>query len=298
LASESNPHHIGSSPDLDLHFPPLPKTLDQVLTLIQEDQDTPDTQRLAKIVQRDPIIAALLLRRVNSVFHGVRRPVDDVRQAVILLGFQQVCNLVSSAAMMELGAVLTRGNRMAIFQDIMRVSIGAAHFAQELSRELKLSLQAKAFIAGLQQGIGRLVLLYNRPGVYEELWAGTWDDFGPRAADERKVFGADHHDLGARALKWWNFPEPIIDVIRNVARPGAIKDHEWRSLALTLSVSVSASEQLCMAMMGRKTRPFFSPTPATHALARMTKNKSGYLSEQVQSQRAPAQDFISLMVPR
>ena len=272
--------------------------MSEVSKLVGEGKELPDTPRLADIVSADPIIVAFILRRVNSVYHGVRREVDDVRKAVRLLGFQEVCNIALTVGMMELEEFVATKERTAIFRDIMKVNIGAAYFAQALVEPLPLPRKNKAFIVGLQHSVGRLVLLYNRAHDYETLWNKTIGDFAPRAADERKTFGADHSELGARALARWNYPESITSVIRHYLKPGGLKDNSLRGLALTLSVAVTASEQLGLMMAGRKGRTFFSPPPAIHALARMTKRSSGHLVDLVQSRRKEAIDYIGAMLRR
>jgi len=287
---------LGETPDFNLRFPALPKTLEEVSKLISERTELPDTPRLADIVRADPIIAAFVLRRVNSVHHGVRRSVGDVRKAVRLLGYQEVINIALAVGMMQLEAFMATEVRTTIFQDIMKASIGAAYFAQELAVSLRLPQKNKAFIAGLQHSVGRLVLLYNRPRDYEALWDATPNDFAPRASDERKTFGTDHCELGARALKWWNYPNTITAVIRNYLRPGALKDRSLRGLALALSVAVSASEQVCLSMTEKKGQAFFTPPPATHALARMTRKSSAYLIDLVESKREQALDYIGTML--
>ena len=292
LASDAtNNAYLGDSPDFSLRFPPLPKTLTEVLQLVEESAELPDTPRLADIVRADPIIAAFVLRRVNSVYHGVRREVDDVRQAVLLLGFEEVCNLALSVGMMEMSVV--SGESAAIFRDIMKVSIGAAFFARELANRLNVPHKNKAFTLGLQHAVGRLVLLYNRPKDYEMLWRSTKKDFGPRAVNERMTFGVDHNKLGARALEKWNYPASITSIIRNYHRPGALKEHHLRSIAMTVSVAISASEQLCLSMVSNKGKPFFTPTPVAHDLARLMKITSTDLVEQIRHWRDEAPDYIA-----
>ena len=297
LASDStNSTYLGDSLDFSLRFPPLPKTLTEVSRLIAESAELPDTPRLADIVRADPIIATFVLRRVNSVYHGVRREVDDVRQAVLLLGFEEVCNLTLTVGMMEMEESVVSGEPAAVFRDIMKVSIGAAFFAHELANRLRLPQKSKAFTLGLQHAVGRLVLLYNRPREYEVLWRSTERDFGPRAAIERMTFGADHNELGARALEKWNYPGSITSIIRNFHRPGALKEQHLRSLAMTLSVAVSASEQLCLSMVSNKGKPFFTPTSITHALARLMKITSKDLVEKIRPRREEARDYIAAML--
>ena len=139
-------------------------------------------------------------------------------------------------------------------------------------------------------------MLYNRARDYEALWAAIPNDFVPGVSDERKTFGTDHCELGARALRWWNDPDAITAVIRNYLRPGALKDRSLRGLALALSVAVAASEQVCLSMTEKKGQAFFSPPPATHALARMTRKSSAYLIDLVESKREQAVEYIGAML--
>ncbi len=268
----------------------------EITRLAEDGAETPDTPRLAEVVRADPIIAAFVLRRVNSVYHGVRREVDDVRQAVLLLGFEEVCNLALTVGMMELEEIVVSGESAAIFRDIMKVSIGAAFFGRELANHLRIPQKNKAFTLGLQHAVGRLVLLYNRPREYEALWTSTRQDFGPRVVNERMTFGTDHSDLGARALERWNYPETITAVIRSYHRPGALKGYNLRSSALTLSVAVSAAEQLLLSLTTQRGKPFFTPTPATHALARLAKTTTTRLVEQIRPRRDEARDYIRGML--
>jgi HD-like signal output (HDOD) protein len=297
LTAQRKPEaYLGDSPDFNLRFSPLPKTQAVVAQLARAGAEMPDTPRLADVVRADPIIAAFILRRINSVFHGVRRAVDDVRQAVRLLGFQEVCDIVLTVGKTEEEPVVFSGKQAAIFRDIMKVSIGAAFFTEKLAEQLCLPQKNIAFTVGLQHAVGRLVLLQNRPREYELLWEGIVGEFGPRAGDERRVFGADHAELGARALSRWNYPETITAIIRNYARPGALADQSLRAMALTLSVAVTASEQLCLSMVSRRGKRFFTPTPATHALARLTKMSSMVLVEKIRPHREPARDFMMEML--
>ena len=114
---------LGETPDFNLRFPPLPKTLEEVSKLISEHAELPDTPRLADIVGADPIVAAFVLRRVNSVHHSVRRSVDDVRKAVRLLGYQEVVNIALAVGMMQLEEFMATEERSAIFQDTITAVI-------------------------------------------------------------------------------------------------------------------------------------------------------------------------------
>ncbi|MFQ5571543.1 MAG: HDOD domain-containing protein [Rhodothermales bacterium] len=273
----------------------MPKTVAEVSNIWAEAEESPNTRKLAGVVSADPIVANFVLRRVNSVYYGLQRSIDDVRQAVLLLGFDEVCSLTMTVGMMQFREAAFTGEQTAIFKDIMKVSVGAAFYVRDLARRLSLPLKEKAFIVGLQHAVGRLVMLYNRPKEYAALRRETPRDFIPSASEERKQLGIDHAVIGAKALKWWNMPESITLVIGHYLRPGALKEKDLRSLALALSVAVAASEQLCQTTSARPGTPFFTPPVTIHALAKMKRKVSNDLVNMVRLQEEPAISYIKTM---
>lgn len=232
------------TPDLEMRFPPLPRTLAEVSKLLAERADAPNTHRLGEIVNTDPMIAASVLRRINSAYYGIRRRISDIQRAVFLLGFVDVCNIVLTAGMLKLRDVIHTDEQNAIFERIMRMSIGAACYTQEIARFLELPLQNTAFTAGLLHTAGRLVLLYNKPFDYEALWWTREDGAAPTAEEEQLIFGTDHTVLGAMAACHWQLPEEVAATIRGYLAPHQLEEAALVSLAKTLAVAAAAAEQL------------------------------------------------------
>ncbi|MGC9323589.1 MAG: HDOD domain-containing protein, partial [Desulfomonilia bacterium] len=54
--------------------------------------------RMAKIIEKDPVLTSRLLKVVNSAFYGFRRQIDSVEHAVVILGNEEVVNLAFSIA--------------------------------------------------------------------------------------------------------------------------------------------------------------------------------------------------------
>ncbi|MFQ5571542.1 MAG: HDOD domain-containing protein [Rhodothermales bacterium] len=289
------------SPDFDLKFPPLPRTVAEVTSMIADSKESPNTPRLAEVVRADPIIASFVLRRVNSAHYGLRRSVDDVHQAVVLLGFDEVCNITLTAGMMRLKEVVASKEQASIFYEIMKSSIGAAFFAKELAAHLTLPLHSKAFIVGLQHAVGRLVLLYNRPDDYEALWFTCKDNVGPPPSDERKIFGIDHAELGGLAIEYWELPVLISELIRFYITPMHLNEQDLRTLGLVLSVAVSVTEQLCLNFRqggdaARLSQDFFVPPTDLYLLGKMEGITPGDLIKLLRATLKPACNYIETMV--
>lgn len=241
-------------PDFDLKFPPLPKTVAEVSILLAEQGDVPDTPRLVALTHADPVVATGVLRRINSAYYGMSREVTAVRQAVFLLGFQEVCNLVLTAAMLELREILASDEQRDIFHQIIRESLAAAFYAQELALHWDVPYRNMAFTLGLLHNVGRLVLLYNSPDEYEALWQTTEKGGAPSAEEERCIFGRDHVSLARQACERWNLPPSIGTLLEAYRAPATLEEEALQPLARILAVSVPAAETLCR--LGPSVPPF------------------------------------------
>ena len=71
---------------------PVPPIAAQIMALTQ-DPDSSMSQ-IADLIRNDPALTANLLRTCNSVFYGLSRHVDSVREAITLVGLDHIVRLV------------------------------------------------------------------------------------------------------------------------------------------------------------------------------------------------------------
>ncbi|MEM1096686.1 MAG: HDOD domain-containing protein [Bacteroidota bacterium] len=230
--------------DWGMEFPPLPKTLGEVTRLIAESEDVPDTPKLARIVRADPIVAAAVLKRINSSYYGLRRPVDDIRKAVFLLGFSEVCNIVISTGMLKMKDILKTPRQLDFFDRLVEMSLGTAYYANDLGQHLKLPLRAVSFTAGMLHNIGRLVLLYNRPDAYGDLWQERVHGEPPSAELERGIFGFDHQDVSRYALQRWRMSHELTESVGHYLDPSKADGMFEQVLAWSLRAASAHTEAI------------------------------------------------------
>jgi HD-like signal output (HDOD) protein len=231
----------GNNPNIS--FPPLPQTVAEVSALLAETEAEPDTLKLAEIVDSDPVVAAAVLRRINSAYYGMRRRIGNVRKAVMLLGFLEVANIVLTAGMIKLEEVFSKNGHTEIFEKIMEMSVGVGQCGRETAGFLDLPVEGRSYTAGLLHAVGRLVFLYNHPDQYQTLWERDGALRPPSREAEADMFGVDHTVVGAQAADNWKLPHFIIDAIRHYPAPDEIDDADHRQLAQILAVGVSVVDQ-------------------------------------------------------
>ena len=230
--------------DFDLKFPPLSRTVAEVSDLLGAN-GMPDTDRLINIVHMDPLVVASVLKRINSAFYGMRQQFQDIRKAILMIGFIEVCNIVLASGYVGIKREMSSKSQAKIIDRIMRVSIGSGYFANLISQHLRLPEKSSAFTAGLLHNIGRFVLLYNLPDAYEQLFRENELQYIPTPNDEVRMMGIDHSSIGALAAQHWNFPELISSLIESYQKPGQLTTDNHRTIALVLSASSEMAQQLC-----------------------------------------------------
>ncbi len=233
--------------NLNVRFPPLPRTASEVARLLSDDSADPNLEKLIEIVHADPIVAQLVLRRINSAYYGLRRRVTEIQKAIALLGFLEVSNIVLTAAMLQLREAVSNPEQAHIFEDLMRLSVGGAIYAQRLAQWLELYWARRVFTAGLLHSSGRLILLYNRPDDYEALWYTNENGSLPSAEAERTIFGVSYLELNEQAAREWNLPETLGLLLGHLETPKNLSDPELQTQAALVATGSAIAEQLHLA---------------------------------------------------
>ncbi|MFT4603517.1 MAG: HD-like signal output (HDOD) protein [Rhodothermales bacterium] len=268
----------------------MSSTVREVNRLVRDGHQS--TNDLAAVIASDPMMAATVLRRVNSAFYGVRRQVFDLKKAVHLLGFEDVGNLVLTASFLKLADMVSDHASQRLFNDLMQLSLGAAMYGQIIAKELGMDDAGACYSAGLMHTTGRVVLLFNFGDQYTHLCRPGSSKPFPDASVERSVVGIDHAQASGLALTEWQMPDDLVQVVSSLEAPGRIKDAKLRDIALSVRVAVSATEQLCLRNAPNLA---FQAKAALHVLARMRGKQSSHIAARISEERKKVNDHIALL---
>ena len=235
---------FSQTPNLNVRFPPLPRTATEVARMLSDESADPNLKQLIAVVHADPIVTQLVLRRINSAYYGLRRRISEIDKAISLLGFLEVSNIVLTAAMLQLRESISTQEQEHIFEQLMKLSIGSATYAQQLAQWMGLPYARRVFTIGLLHTAGRLVLLYNRPDDYEALWYTNEDDAVPSAEAEHKIFGVSYLELNEKAAQEWHLPEDLGQILSTLETPQTLPTPELQLQAALVATGSSLTEQL------------------------------------------------------
>lgn len=193
--------------------PNLPSLPGVAMRVIELGRD-PDVgiADITQVVSMDPALAAKLLKIANSPMYAQRRRVDNLRQALMLLGLNAAMTLALSFSLV--GSLAGGPASGMDYPRYWRRSLITALASRVIGKSMGLRRLEELFLAGLLQDIGMSVLDVALRGEYAAVLAqGTQHDALVRA--EAGAFGADHAEVGAWIMEQWGMPDYLQAAARN-----------------------------------------------------------------------------------
>lgn len=182
---------------------------------------------LARVITHDVSMSVRLLKIANSpLLNPQDRPIDSVRAAVVLMGFNAVRDLAFSLSLVrELHrANEGRGDRMV---ELLAHSFHAGSQAQVLAQAFNDRSPEEAFVAGLLLDVGEMAF-WSRPRAEANQIAGLIGEGLERGQAERRVLGFQLRDLTCRLADDWRMGA----LLRTSLSPGASDEPRCRSVLL------------------------------------------------------------------
>jgi len=189
-------------------LPTLPGTSRQVLEYLNDE--TADINRIVRSIECDQGLVVRILRMANSPFFGLPNKIQNIKEAVVVLGFSNLRMAVISAMLtaQKFPNLANDPRVQAIFRHGLAVAISASVIARNNKLDANL-----LFLAGILHDIGTLALMSSYPELYAEVEKyRTANDLLPYEA-EQKIFGFDHSTIGAALCRHWNLPEAIAQAL-------------------------------------------------------------------------------------
>jgi putative nucleotidyltransferase with HDIG domain len=203
-------------------LPPFPATIQKVMALAG-DPDSSLTELVA-VVRFDQAITANILRICNSAYFGLRRPVDNVNDAIMHMGKKNVLRAVMASGLSRYFRT-TKGYDVK-GGDLWEHAVAVALMSQICAARLSRPDDPRLFTAGVLHDIGKMVL-----GEFvHESWQKIQDLVEKQRYSfleaEEEVIGVNHAELGGEIALIWKFPDEILKAIAFHHRPDLLADDD------------------------------------------------------------------------
>ncbi|WP_303785363.1 HDOD domain-containing protein [Azovibrio restrictus] len=200
-----------------LRIPPCPQVLQALMAEIRAE--SVDFHRVVRLISGDVSLAAAMIRAANSPLFALRHKVQNVQQAVTILGLKQVIQMVAG---IELERSLSTGIRMERFWE--RSNLHAVTCAA-LTRHCRSIAPEDAYTFGLFHDCGIPILMQHFPD-YKQTLARANHASRPVPEVEYEQHGTSHVVVGALLAAEWQLTGPLLDAIRNHHDPILLEDKD------------------------------------------------------------------------
>ncbi len=201
-------------------LPTFPESILRINELLTRDDPADSMERIAQVIETDPVVCARLLRLVNSAFYGLSRTVVTVYDALLLLGLDIVKGLILSTSVIDI-----LGGRRNGLAGLWEHSFGAAVAAGALGRALGVPRVEELSAAALMHDLGKVVLASQLAPEYPGVVAKALADRIPIREAERALLGVTHDEIGQWLVSRWRFPPVLAEPIALHHAPADARKH-------------------------------------------------------------------------
>jgi HD-like signal output (HDOD) protein len=202
-------------------LPTLPAMMATITRLMQDPRTSAD--ELGRAISTDPSLVSKVLKLVNSAFYGFPGRISTITQAIVILGFSTIRNVVLTTSVLKaFGKSGTPGVDVGKFWEH---SLLTGAIARSLAMEREAHFVEETFIAGLLHDMGRIVLSQKLPEEFAKV-AEAKQKGMPQLEAEQRMLHLTHGDIGGWLARKWNLPMPFAEVMRLHHFPTRIEESD------------------------------------------------------------------------
>lgn len=188
------------------NIPSLPAIVTRVLQITSDPESSAD--ELMEVISADPAYTVKILKLANSAFYGRAREIATLRQAVMVIGFAGIRNLVLASAVFNNFRQIKKVadfDAIAFWRHAFLTGLGARMIARQLQQQ-----DGELFVAGLIHDVGKLAILMALPEEFGKIAKMTGNRGRENIIAEQHLFGITHAQVGVRLFRRWMFPDILV----------------------------------------------------------------------------------------
>jgi putative nucleotidyltransferase with HDIG domain len=184
----------------------------EAIVSLQKKITEPDAEftEIARMVSADPALTAELLKVVNSAAFMLPKRVDNIMEAVKLVGFRGLTRLLYAY-----GAQKILGSESKETKTLWEHSYRTAFYAYNLARNVSKNkeLLDDVYVGGILHDMGKIIFASTHPEMINRIEMFCRDKGIPTELFEDLSGGLNHAEIGGRIATKWNFPEALVSAI-------------------------------------------------------------------------------------
>jgi HD-like signal output (HDOD) protein len=196
-------------------LPILPNVITKVMKIF--DNPYSNASHLTELISMDQTLTMKTLKLANSAYYGFPREIETVTEAIVVLGFLTVRNLILTSTLYNIFIGDASDSREFDRKKFWRHSVATAICARLLVSRTAPGQkeEEEAFTLGILHDIGKVFFdIYYHNEFMKALREHKKNDTVPMIEIEKKIIGIDHAEVGGIMIDKWNLPEYFIEPIK------------------------------------------------------------------------------------
>ncbi|MDY0300890.1 MAG: HDOD domain-containing protein [Trichlorobacter sp.] len=190
-------------------LPTIPAAAAKAIKLLNEDDV--DLDAVADIMLSDQVLAARVIRIVNSPLYKVIDEINSARQALLYLGAQRIFEIILTSCFLEVTDVSKRSPLK--IKHCWEHAFGVGLVARRLAESINYPQPENVYVAGILHDVGEVILSQHRRQEYTRAIVLAQSEQLDIYHAEMRVFGTSHADIGYLLGKQWNFPAEFLEAV-------------------------------------------------------------------------------------
>jgi len=213
-------------------LPTLPRTVLRITEIINNPRSS--AKDLASVITEDQILTARLLKLVNSAFYGFPQQISTVTNAVVLLGFDAIRNLLLTTSVFDIFIKKQKVDKEKL-EKFWDHSLSCAVGAKVIGSYLRYEKVEELFVAGLLHDIGKVIEMLYMPEAFEQIEQIVNNENILIRQAEEEVLGFTHTEIGELLAKKWGMPDKLAKAIAFHHQPEMADGHLFEAGVVHLS---------------------------------------------------------------
>lgn len=189
-------------------LPTIPTVVAKVITMLDDQESEPE--QIADLILSDQVLAARVIRVVNSPLYRSNNEITSVKRALLFLGFKSIREMILTSYFVDSFRHKDQPFDMRTF---WKHSFSVGAISRRIAEMVKYLSVENAYLVGILHDIGKVFLGHYCKEEYGQLLNGIKNTNYTTYEAELEFFGTTHCEVGLCLAQRWNFPAVYCDVI-------------------------------------------------------------------------------------
>ena len=211
-------------------LPPLPKSFQEVNAICNDPNGT--IEKLAKVIEKDPMLVANLLKVANSPLYGFSKEIKSIIQAISLFGMSTTRALITDISVKKLLKVDMEPYGVTP-EEFAHISSLQSNIISIWYKKINSHIADTLFLSALMQETGKILIadeIMKNDETYQ--FKSEIETAIDISSVERDFVGTTTAEVTSEVFKHWEFDRLMVKSIEYSDNYNAVEEYKEYAFAL------------------------------------------------------------------